>query len=99
MTDESLVRTRAFQLWDIKGRLPGSLNECLEEARRELNQQAIRDSLAGDATAPPPSQTRPGQLFTDPDDERASIDRRGRDIEVEAEPKLMRTQTQGAPEE
>lgn len=95
MTDESLVRTRAFQLWEIKGRQPGSLNGCLEEARRELNQQALRDSLAGDATAPPSAQLEPGQLFTDPEGERGDIDRRGRAIKVAPAPKLMRTQSQG----
>lgn len=96
MTDEEQVRTRAFQLWDTKGRQPGLLNECLEQARGELDTQARRDGLAADkATAPPSSQTRPGQLFQDPNQDREPIDRRGRTIETDDDQPLLRTETQG----
>lgn len=100
MIDEAEVQTRAFQLWDAKSRQPGLLAECLEQARAELTEQARLDSLSADkATAPPPSQTQPGQLFQDPNDDRAPIDRRGRTIETDNDPPLMRTQTQGVRED
>lgn len=96
MTEEEQVRIRAFELWESKGRQPGLLNECLKQARTELDAEVWRDSLAaGTATAPPSSQTRPGQLFQTPDQNRAPIDRRGRTIETDTDQPLLRTQTQG----
>ncbi|MBP7337785.1 hypothetical protein [Niveispirillum sp.] len=100
MTDESQVQARAFQLWDGKGRQPGLLNICLEQARRELAEEARLDHLSADkATAPPASQTRPGQLFRDPKEDQPAIDRRGRTIETDDSPSLMRTETQGVPQD
>ena len=96
MIDEAEVQARAFRLWDGKGRQPGLLAECLEQARAQLMDEAQQDNLAADgATAPPPSQTRPSQLFQEPNADQADIDRRGRTIESNDDQPLMRTQTQG----
>lgn len=99
MIDENQARARAFQIWDGIGRKPGLFDECLRQAREEQESADFRNSLSGDATAPAESQTRPGQLFRNPEDDRASIDRRGRSIEADTEQPLMRTETQGVPKD
>lgn len=98
MTDESRVRDRAFELWEMKGSQPGGLNECLEQARAECALEALRDAKADDeATAPPALQTRPGRLFQSREEVQPPIDRRGRDITTDDDQPLMSTETQGIP--
>ncbi|MFV3075744.1 hypothetical protein [Niveispirillum fermenti] len=100
MTDESRVRDRAFELWEMKGRQPGVLNECLEQAREECALEALRDAKAEDAaTAPPGLKTKPGRLFQGREETQPPIDRRGRDITTDEEQPLIRTETQGVPQD
>jgi hypothetical protein len=98
MQDDERIRQRAHEIWDREGRPTGADRHHWERAIQEIAEEDLRTQAeaAGTATAPPPEQRAPGQLFQETKS-RYPLGNENKGIVSDGNDTLMSTERQGLP--
>lgn len=100
MQDDDRIRQRAHDIWEREGCPVGADRHHWERAKQEIAEEDLRAraQAAGTATAPPPDQRAPGQLFQETENPRI-IGNADKGIVSNGNDNLITTERQDLPPE